>query len=204
MLFFGHTGITLGIATVLANLPPYQAWVSTHSGNLYPVNTLIETPKSSILDPVAKFVDIRVLLIGSLLPDIIDKPLGHLILRETLSNGRTFGHTLLFFLLITIIGVYLYKKSHKTWLIALSFGTSIHLILDQMWQNSHSLFWPLFGLYFEKTNISDWIPNMLHTLKTNPIEYISEGLGIVMITWLFYILANRKRIWVFIRYGKIR
>ncbi len=39
------------------------------------------------------------MLIGSMLPDIIDKPLGGLICKETLGNGRTYAHTLLFLLL---------------------------------------------------------------------------------------------------------
>jgi hypothetical protein len=36
--------------------------------------------------------DIRLLILGSLLPDLIDKPLGHIILPE--NNGRIFAHTL--------------------------------------------------------------------------------------------------------------
>ena len=34
--------------------------------------------------------------LGAILPDLVDKPLGHLLLQETLDNGRIFGHSLLF------------------------------------------------------------------------------------------------------------
>ena len=33
--------------------------------------------------------------LGAILPDLIDKPLGHLLLNETLNNGRIFFHGLL-------------------------------------------------------------------------------------------------------------
>lgn len=109
MLFFGHTGVTLGVATVLANLPPCQVRTSAYRRRHY--SSSVAPPQKSsqpsVLDSVASFVDIRTLLIGSLLPDIIDKPLGHLLFREALSNGRTYGHTLLFLLLISTIGAYL-------------------------------------------------------------------------------------------------
>jgi len=107
---------------------------------------------------LAEFVDLRILLIGSLLPDIIDKPLGHLLFRQELSNGRTFAHTIVFLVAIFSLGMYLYRKSRRTWLLALSFGTAMHLLLDQMWRDPHALLWTAFSLAFEKGDISDWIP----------------------------------------------
>lgn len=53
-------------------------------------------------------MDYKLIIIGSLLPDIIDKPAGMILLP--LENGRVFGHTLLFILLLLIIGLK-YRKS---------------------------------------------------------------------------------------------
>ncbi len=205
MLLFGHAGITLGIATVAANLPPFRERLNARARPKESApGELTETAaRLSPFDSLARFIDIRLLLIGSLLPDIIDKPLGHLIFSHALSNGRIYAHTLLFSLVISGIGAYLYSRSRKTWLVTLSFGSLVHLILDQMWLNPHTLFWPVFGFAFEKTDISDWIPAMLHALVVNPVEYISEGLGFVIVAWLAYVIIRRKRLWTFLRNGRI-
>ncbi len=205
MLLFGHAGITLGVATVAANLRPFRERLMAQAR---PKETVSDppaqaVPKASPFDAVATFLDVRLLLIGSLLPDIIDKPLGHLIFRQALSNGRTFAHTLLFSIVISGIGAYLYSRSRRTWLLALSFGSVMHLILDQMWLNPKTLFWPVFGFVFEKTDISDWIPNMLHALTVNPGEYVSEALGFVLVAWFAWVVLRRHRVRAFIQHGKI-
>ncbi len=205
MLFFGHAGITLGIATAAANLPPFRERLNAWSRpkGTKPGGVPVTTAKPSPFDALASFVDIRLLLIGSLLPDIIDKPLGHLIFRQALSNGRTYAHTLLFSLVIAGIGAWLYSRSRRTWILVLSFGSLVHLILDEMWLNPHTLFWPVFGFAFQKTDISDWIPAMLHSLAVNPVEYVSEGLGFVLVAWLAYVVLRRRRFWSFLKHGRI-
>ena len=83
MLLFGHTGITLGVAAILTALPPCRRWVSTH----FPACLPLRAPASaspdpppacvplSVLQSLSDYADIRILMIGALLPDIIDKPL---------------------------------------------------------------------------------------------------------------------------------
>jgi len=205
MLFFGHVGITLCAAAALANLAPVQSHATVEARPEAPTATSDPTTpcRLSFLDALANLVDIRVLLIGSLLPDIIDKPLGHLVFSQALSNGRVYAHTLLFLLMITVGGGWLYRKSHRTWLLALSFGTAMHLLLDQMWLEPHTLLWPFFGFAFGKSDISDWIPNMLHGLFTDPAVYLSEVVGLAAVLWLAWLLVRRRRVRVFLRRGRI-
>ena len=112
MLLFGHVGIALASAALgyglrdklrrgiteggLEEISPTR---DSHSSNSKP------SSKTSLFRSLANRVDIRFLLIGSLLPDIIDKPIGVYFFRETFSNGRIFSHTLLFLISITIIGL---------------------------------------------------------------------------------------------------
>jgi hypothetical protein len=77
------------------------------------------------------------IIAGSLLPDIIDKPLGMLLLP--LNSGRIFAHTLLFILILLLIGIK-YRK-----FLFLSFASFLHLIEDEMWNAPETLFWPLLG-----------------------------------------------------------
>ena len=85
-------------------------------------------------------IDYRLIFIGSLLPDIIDKPVGMILLL--LENCRVFGHTLLFILILLLIG-FKYRKS-----LFLSFASFFHLIEDEMWNEPQTLFWPLLGFEF--------------------------------------------------------
>lgn len=213
MLILGHTGITLGAAVLLSGAvtgshfsktKQYKvAGASLHSSK--PVPTLNDSlnHKASWLTSLARHVDIRLLLIGSLLPDIIDKPLGHFFFREALSSGRTIGHTLLFLILLTVAGLYLYWRRSKIWPLIISFGTLTHLILDQMWQTPKTLLWPLFGFAFEREDITEWIPNTLNSLLTKPEAYVPELVGVAIIIWFTWTVLRRRKFFSFIKYGQV-
>ncbi len=201
MLAFGHTGLTLGIAALI-NGVYYKR--HQHSGGTEletvpspKLSSDLATPgdyskrENSWITYFITKVDTRILLAGSLLPDIIDKPLGHLLFRNTLGSGRAVSHTLLFFLVIALIGLYRYKSRGKTGILILSFGTFTHLVFDQMWRSARTLFWPVYGFAFERTDISNWLPNMWQGLLSNPQVYIPEILGLVILAWIF-ILTLRK------------
>ncbi len=184
MLLFGHTGITLGAAAVLSRAlgSKDKSWIAS----------------------AGDYLDVRLLMIGSLLPDIIDKPLGQVFLSDTLSNGRIFSHTLLFLVLITAAGLYLNQHHHKRWLLILALGTFPHLILDQIWLTPQTLFWPMFGFAFDRLNLTYWMPNIFHRLLTDPGTYVPEIIGAIIILWFGLTLVQRRKTLAFIRYGKVR
>ena len=183
MLLFGHTGITLGAAAA--------------------ISYALRNNKKSWITSVEEHLDVRLLMVGSLLPDIIDKPLGQVFLGETLSNGRIFGHTVLFLILISAAGIYLRQRHDKIWLLTLALGTFTHLILDRMWFTPQTLFWPFFGFAFDSLNLAGWVPNTLHRLLTDPGVFVPEIIGLIMIIWFGLVLMFRSKIYVFIRYGKV-
>ena len=213
MLVFGHTGITLGAAVLLAGVVSGSRFSkatekeAVESSRRFSqiVPTLRKSPshKASWLTSLVTRIDIRLLLVGSLLPDIIDKPVGQFFFRETFSNGRIFCHTLLFLVVVTIAGIYLYRRYSKTWLIAFSFGTLTHLILDQMWRTPQTLFWPLLGLTFERADITNWIPNIFHALLTDPVVYLPELVGAVILTWFVLVLVRRRQFYTFVKNGQV-
>jgi inner membrane protein len=189
MLFFGHMGITLGAAAVAAHT------VTSRKAN--------PATKESWFVPVTRYVDIRLLIIGSMLPDIIDKPIGIFFFGATFSNGRIFTHTLLFLILITATGYYLYKRSQKLWMLTLAVGDFMHLALDEMWQVPTTLFWPLMGFNFPQLELNEWIANMLQALFSSPYIYISETVGLAILIWFGVWVIRQKKVGVIIRRGKI-
>ena len=69
-------------------------------------------------------------LLGSMLPDIIDKPLGEA-LFGTPAMGRTIAHTLLFLLLLGLAAFYL-SDLRMAWVAS---GVLAHFLLDFMWNS---------------------------------------------------------------------
>jgi hypothetical protein len=189
MLLFGHAGITLGAATLIAGVTAKKR------------NSRKENP--SWFTSLSRFVDIRFLLIGSLLPDIIDKPVGQIFFRETFSSGRIFSHTLLFFIVLFAAGLYIYMKKHKNWLLALAIGSLAHLVLDRMWREPSTLFWPILGLTFEAKDLEYWTSNILKALTSIPEVYIPEAIGFLVIVWFGMTIIFRKTIISFLKSGSI-
>lgn len=212
---FGHTGITLAVAVLLNGALTKRYSLPARRDELGGKPTpspekLSRQGRSSSallwLTSLGNRVDIRLLLIGSLLPDIVDKPLGLFFFRDTFSNGTIFCHTLLFLIVITLVGLYLYRSRKKIWLLVLSFGTFTHLILDAMWLTPRTLLWPLYGLSFDRYDpiaLSDWIRKLFHKLLIFPAIFIPELLGAAIIIWFAWLLVRRGNLYAFIRNGRV-
>jgi len=185
MQLFAHPGITLGAAAMLAGAANHR---------LNPAGWFAA---------LSNYLDIRWLMVGSLLPDIIDKPVGQYFFRDTFNNGRIFSHSLLFFVVITAAGLLLFKKARYTWLLALAAGTFTHLILDEIWQVPQTLFWPFTGLAFPVSEIDGWLRTIWEWLISNPSVYIPEITGLVVILLLVFQVIKNKKIVAFIKRGEV-
>ncbi len=211
MLVFGHVGLTLG-AAVLLNGVLSRSYARPGEGNDYletdsgavSVKNRFSSGAASWLTSLASRIDIRLLLLCSLLPDVIDKPIGRFFFRDTIGNGRIFSHTLLFAILIFFVGLYLYRSRGRLWLLVLAFGTFTHLVFDQMWRTLQTLLWPLYGFAFEKARITDWISSLLNALLTDPEVYLSELAGLAILIWFTWLVVRRGKLRAFLRNGEIR
>jgi hypothetical protein len=161
MFLFGHMGITLGIFYSLSRLSLKKNF------------------------PAA----VPYIVVGSLLPDIVDKPLGRMILAETIGSGRIFAHTLVFAALLGLAGYYLYRLGQPKLLIIA--GASLcHLLEDQMWDNPITLLWPLLGWEFPKDTISGSFIEYLMIIFNRSYDpaftgvFISEMIGLLIIILL--------------------
>lgn len=180
MIFFGHLGITTGVIKIYEKIAHKDIDIDSEVS-----------------------IDYRVVLIGSILPDIIDKPIGAYIFRNTFHNSRIFAHTLLFSVLIMLIGLYILYKHKKSNILLLGTCTSIHLILDSMWLYPEILFWPYFGWRFPVRPEGNWVQSDIIRLATDPSYYLSELIGFMIIAYYFVRLIKNRQINTFLKNGKL-
>ncbi|HVL48241.1 MAG TPA: metal-dependent hydrolase [Candidatus Thermoplasmatota archaeon] len=165
MFPFGHVGLTLALAEAARRFPA-----------LARIGTL----------------PVLALAVGAMLPDAIDKPLGHWILDW--GTGRLIGHSLVFLLALAVAAwVARSRGSPRAAGVALALvlGTATHLVFDQMWATPEVLLWPLFGPFphgdFEP---SGWIAALL----TNRFIQATELLGAAGLAWAAWAEARRRRV----------
>ena len=129
-----------------------------------------------------RWADLAFLALGSMLPDIIDKPLG-LVVYGTPAAGRIFSHTLLF--LLVLIALAFYLKDVR--LASVSAGVAAHLVLDSMWQSPAILFWPLLGNFpiAPELGVFNYIQALLYGLR-NPMVLVPEILGLMYLLYFAY------------------
>ncbi|EKQ57665.1 MULTISPECIES: metal-dependent hydrolase [Clostridium] len=180
MILFGHLGLTTEVIKL------YEVFLHKDK---------------KLSDKV--LVDYRVVLIGSILPDIIDKPIGAGLFRNTFHNSRIFGHTLIFSLLLILMGSYMLNKRGKNSILILGICSSIHLILDSMWLYPDILFWPYFGWRFPERPEGNWVSSDLVRLITDQSYYLPELIGFIIIVFFLIRLLRSKQIKYFINQGKL-
>jgi len=122
------------------------------------------------------------LALGSMLPDIIDKPLSQIVFGSP-SMGRTVAHTLLFLMLLATLCFYFQDIR----LFSLTWGVLIHLSLDFMWNSPETLLWPLLGAFPRAPllDIKGYLEMLLSGLK-NPGIAIPEIAGLAYLIFFGY------------------
>jgi membrane-bound metal-dependent hydrolase YbcI (DUF457 family) len=137
-------------------------------------------------------VSLAFLALGSMLPDIIDKPLG-LIVFGSPNMGRTIAHTLLFLMFLSALCLY----SRNIWLSSLTWGVLIHLSLDFMWNTPQILLWPLLGPFPDAPLLDtmSYLEMLLSGLK-NPGILIPEIAGLAYLIFLGYTKRKQASAWI--------
>jgi len=176
MYLLAHTGITMGAARV--------------------VEKAVNRPWFRL--------DYRFILLGSLLPDIVDKPLGIIIFPEDISNGRTFLHTLIFLVLTILLGIFIYRWKNALWGFCIAFGVLIHFIMDAMWTDPITLFWPFIQPAFEKhpgIEFFSIVRSWVYILEMEPRIFLPEMAGLIILTFFAVKVIKEKRVMFFIKTG---
>lgn len=148
---------------------------------------------------VDRETDLRLPILLSILPDLIDKPTA--VLLPALVNGstRNFGHTLLgASAVLAVLFARRRRLGHPLLLWACYAG---HFLLDRMWLNDEPaiVFWPLLGAF------PHWTPTSPRTPHLMMYYIIGEalGLGIILTLARRYRLFERPRWNAFVKTGRL-
>jgi hypothetical protein len=120
MFIFGHLGITLGIFFLASLAVP----------------------------SIRSHLDYRFIAVGALLPDLIDKPIGRVLFANSVASGYLIAHSLVFFIVISIVGYALYRERGDSRIIQVAGASFLHLVEDRMWKIPVTLLWPALGWEF--------------------------------------------------------
>ena len=111
--------------------------------------------------------DYRMVVVGALLPDLLDAPLG----------GARFAHTLVaaVFVLTAVMLATRGRRHVRRSLLAVPIGMFAHLVADGMWARTETFWWPLFGRSLEGR-----LPALDHGL---PVLLLEELAGAAILAW---------------------
>src|SRR6058998_839926 len=101
-------------------------------------------------------IDYRLVLLGAILPDLIDKPLAYV----TGLDSRLWAHTFLF--LFGILALSFVPALRGLRLVG--FGVATNLLLDMIWNQPAIVLYPYYGWTFPVApfNVDRWYDTLLH------------------------------------------
>jgi len=149
-------------------------------------------------------MDLRVLVLGGLLPDLIDKPIGSILFLERFGSGRVVAHSLLFSAVVMTAVLVMTRRgsaARRRWM-ALPIGSLLHLVLD-IPIDPVVLFWPGLGGFPRSRyeGFSELIPYLTDHFWVVAQELV--GLGVLVWMWRKAGLGSAARRRQFITTGVI-
>lgn len=120
--------------------------------------------------------DLRWVIFFSLLADLVDKPVGLILFRETINNGRVYFHSLLVNLILTLMLVLARKP------LVYPLVLWIHQLCDLMWDRPWVALWPWTGTFgYRDLPLDQWVSSAL-----NPYNVTTEALGLMIFIFIVY------------------
>ena len=139
--------------------------------------------------------DLRWVVFFTLVADIVDKPLGLWVFKETINNGRVWFHSLAVNLLITLVLVLARKP------LVYSLSLWLHQLCDLMWTRPWVALWPFTGRFgYRELAFDDWVYGVF-----NIYNVVSDVVGLVILAFFAwrYGLFQRERLLASIRTGRV-
>ncbi len=130
-------------------------------------------------------MDLRWVVLGSLLPDLIDKPIGSVLFHDTFGTHRLFAHALVFPVVLLFAALAATRRGPaRKAMVSVVIGSLFHLILDGAWADPEAFWWPAFGWDFPERAGSALGP-LLAEMAADPLVWVGEAAGAAYLVYLW-------------------
>jgi inner membrane protein len=188
-----HAGLTVLVAFVIQQLFMRRAASLFPEPRRATARVGAGEPMDYPAGPRTWRLDYRLVIIGALLPDLIDRPLGLWLLPDAFgSSTRALGHTLVFNSSLVLIALLLLRLGGYRAPLVLALASSGHLLIDMMWEVPQTLFWPWYGIGFGHAE-SSYTPDWLQWLRTDTGWMMVEAFGALVLAIFLARLLWRRR-----------
>ena len=149
-------------------------------------------------------MDLRFLALGAVLPDVIDTPIGALG-WSSFETVRLWSHGIIAASLAMVAVLILTRRgpSRKRWMLV-AVGIMMHLLLDAMWNEPATLWWPFLGSEFTSTGPATFASYVVDVVE-NPVMWLGEAVGLVylIVLWRRAGLSDREERTALLRTGTV-
>lgn len=137
-------------------------------------------------------VDIRFLIAGAIVPDVVDLTMGTIVLADRYSTGELWFHSLILpTVYMTAVVVLTRRGRRRRAFMALGVGWLFHLLLDGMWIDQEVFLWPFFGDI--PAGQSPFWPLAWDRALSDPWRWVKEAIGLGYLVWLWIALGLSDR-----------
>lgn len=137
-------------------------------------------------------VDVRFLLIGAILPDLVDLLLGTVVFAS-LASGELWFHSLVTAsVYMAAVLLFTRRGRRRRAYMALAVGWMFHLVLDGLWTGPEILFWPFFGWDLPTGTEPFWAMAWDRAFA-DPWRWVVEAGGVAYLTWLWFATGMNRR-----------
>jgi hypothetical protein len=99
----------------------------------------------------AEAIDYRLVALGSLLPDMVDRAIRAAGGRKWSRDQHLLGHTILLNAPVVLAGISLARRRRDARLLAIGAAAITHLLVDPVIRSPRTLLWPLLGFDFPES-----------------------------------------------------
>jgi hypothetical protein len=128
-------------------------------------------------------VDLRLLILGALLPDALDLVVGAFVGEPF---RQRWGHALIAPTVAAIAVLVTTRRGHlRRQLMTIIVAWLFHLVLDGVWVREQTFLWPIFGDFAQWPSGTAW-----SRARSDPWRFLKEGVGLGYLMFLWRALPQ--------------